>query len=120
MRYPVIAALLLSGCAAQPTYSPMTTTPAVDTRQECVEHIAKTLAFAQVCEPILDKCLANNTQQCVLFAMLLDRHQPQNDGHAAAQCFEDGNAPISMALEVKDKLPRFTKKLKRYNQKMGN
>lgn len=119
MRYPIIAALLLSGCAAQPTYSPMTTTPAVDTRQECVEHIARTLAFAEVCEPILDKCLAGNAQQCGVFAVLQDRLQPQANAYAAALCFESGNAPLALATATNTQLPRFTRKLQRYNKKLG-
>ena len=120
MRYPVNAALLLSGCAAQPTYSPAPTVPsAVDTRQECVEHIAKTLAFAEVTEPILDKCLAGNAQQCGVFAVLQDRLQPQANAYAAARCFESGNAPLALATATNTQLPRFTRKLQRYNKKLG-
>lgn len=121
MRYPIIAALLLSGCAAQPTYSPApTVSSAVDTRQACVSHIAKVLAFSEVGEPILDRCLAGNAQQCGVFAVLLDRLQPQADAYASARCFEAGNAPLGMATATNATLPRFTKKLQRFNKKLGN
>ena len=120
---PLIAALLLTGCAAQPQVMP--SGPAVyqnsgsGIRQACIESISRTLAFAEVTEPVLDKCLAGNRQQCVVFAMLLDRHQPQEDGKASAKCFESGDTFGGLAYRVNKVLPSMNKKLGRYNKLMG-
>lgn len=120
MKSHIIAALLLSGCAAQPTYSPAPTVTSADqVRETCIGHIAKVLAFSEVGEPILDRCLAGNAQQCGVFSVLLDRFQPQNDAYASARCFESGNAPLGMATATNATLPRFTKKLQRFNKKLG-
>ena len=65
MKTAIFSALLLTGCAAQP-YQPIAQAPAYDTEQErkdCVIHVASVLAFAEVAEPVLDKCLAGNAQQ---------------------------------------------------------
>jgi hypothetical protein len=121
MKSPLIAALFLSGCAAQPMVSaPVSYQPsAADSRQVCIEHISRTIAFAEVTEPVLDKCLAGNRQQCVVFAMVLDRQQPQESGKVAAKCFESGDTFGGLAYRVNAVLPRINKKLGRYNKLMG-
>lgn len=120
MKSPIIAALLLSGCAAQPMVSaPVVYQPAVDSRQVCIQHIARTLAFVEVTEPMLDKCLAGDRQQCVVFALVLDRSQPQEDGRAAAKCFESGDTFGGLAYRVNAVMPRMVKKIGRYNRLLG-
>ena len=120
MRYPIIAALLLSGCAAQPTYSPAPTVPSADqVREACIDHIAKVLAFVEIGEPLLDQCLAGNSQKCGMFAVFIDRIQPQHDSQEASRCFESGSTFGGLAAMSNSKLPGFTRKLKLYNKKMG-
>ncbi len=120
MKSPWIAALLLSGCAAQPMVSAPVYQPSLaEMRQTCIQHISRTIAFAEVTEPVLDKCLAGNRQQCIVFALLLDRNQPQEEGRAAAKCFESGDTFGGLAYRVNAVLPRMNKKIARYNRMLG-
>ena len=120
MKTAILSALFLSGCAAQPMVSaPVSVPPAVDSRQVCIQHIAKVLAFVEVTEPMLDKCLAGDRQQCVVFALVLDRSQPQADGRAAATCFESGDTFGGLAYRVNAVMPRMVKKIGRYNRLLG-
>jgi hypothetical protein len=120
MKAPLIAALLLSGCAAQPMVSaPVSVPPAVDSRQVCIQHIARVLAFVEVTEPLMDKCLAGDRQQCVVFSLVLLRERPQEDGEASAKCFESGDTFGGLAYRVNAVLPRMNKKITRYNKIMG-
>ena len=118
MKANMFALLILTGCAAQPvTYSPPAPSQ-VDEHAECVNHIARVLAFAKVAGPVLDKCLAGNAPQCATFAVFLEKVRPQDDSSAASLCFESGQNFGGMAYEVNRVLPPMTKKIIRYNKLM--
>lgn len=121
MKTAIFSALLLTGCAAQP-YQPIAQAPAYDPEQErkdCVIHVASVLAFAEVAEPILDKCLAGNAQQCGIYAVLLTKIDVGTHADAASACFRDDKVPYTLVIKSADRMPRFASKMQRFNKKVG-
>ena len=119
MKTLLIAAALLTGCAAQPvTYSPPAPSP-VDEHAECVNHIARVLAFSEVAEPILDKCLAGNAQQCGIYAVLLTKIDVGTHADAASACFRGDKVPYTLVIKSADRMPRLASKMQRFNKKVG-
>lgn len=122
MKTALLSAALLTGCAVQPvsTPTPSATVPSyAQERQECVTHVASVLAFAEVAEPVLDKCLAGNAQQCVIYAVLLTKIDVGTHADAASACFRADRVPYTLVIKSADRMPRFAAKMQRFNAKIG-
>lgn len=88
MKSPLLAALLLTGCATQPSVMP---TAPVETAQDlCIGHFAAMAAFAMVSEPVLDDCLAGQHGKCQVFARFLLANNPTSEVEQAKYCLDSG------------------------------
>lgn len=121
MKTLLISAAVLAGCAAQP-YQPLAQAQVYgpeQERKECVAHVASVLAFAEVAEPVLDRCLAGNAQQCGIYAVFLTKVDLSTHADAASACFRAEKVPYSLVIKSTDRLPRFANKMQMFNKKVG-
>lgn len=91
MKTAILSALLLTGCAAQPQVmptSPATYTQPVSQHNDCVEAVIMMNAFNSVARPMLQKCNAGNSGQCVRFGLFYREVQGQLNPNLITQCFE--------------------------------
>lgn len=88
MKAPLLAALLLTGCATQPNVMP--TAPVESAQDACIGHFAAMALFAMVSEPVLDDCLAGDRFKCQVFARVLLTTDATADVEAAKYCLDSG------------------------------
>ena len=116
----LIAALLLTGCAAQPqqmTTVPATYTAPANRHDDCIAALASVLAYTRVGTGVLNKCFAGNGTQCDAFILFRDGMGDKLKPAEGIECVKNGTiSPFHpLVASINKETPVFVKKMKKFD-----
>lgn len=113
----VVIAAALSGCAAQPQY-----TPAVpqETADSCTLAFSTLYFLADRGTPVIRRCIAGDRLNCAAFAMMSERAGMPQTATTARECLETGRISPYDPLVVRTTalLPEFTRQMDRMTREL--
>jgi hypothetical protein len=121
MKAPMIAALLLSGCAVQPYQAPMVYSQPIDQETECLKSVIAINVFGDMATPMLKKCNAGDTGECIRFSMFFAQVKGNLRPDRIVECVD--NRWISVyhpqVVEFRAKTPAMNAQLERFAKRLG-
>ena len=120
MKTAILSALILTGCSAQPYQAPTVYSPPIDHETECLRAVIAINVFGEMATPMLKKCNAGDTGECVRFTLFFDKVRGNLQPDRIVECVE--NRWISVyhpqvvafranSPEMNAQLNRFTKRI---------
>jgi hypothetical protein len=121
MKAPLIAALLLSGCAAQPYQAPTVYSPPIDHETECLKAVIAINVFSDMATPMLKKCNAGDTGECVRFSLFFDKIKGNLQPDRVVECVDNRWLSVyhPQVVAFRAKTPAMNAQLERFTKRIG-
>lgn len=117
----LITSLLISGCAAQPYQAPASYTPPVDHESDCLKAVIAINVFSDMATPMLKKCNAGNTGECIRFSLFFDKVKGNLQPDRIVECVDNRWLSVyhPQVVAFRAKTPAMTAQLERFTQRIG-
>jgi hypothetical protein len=122
MKTAILSALLLTGCAAQPYQAPTASyPPPVDHESECLKAVITINVFSDMATPMLKKCNAGNTGECIRFSLFFDQVKGNLRPDRIVECVDNRwlNVFHPQVVAFRAKTPAMNAQLERFTQRIG-
>ena len=117
----LLSALLITGCAAQPYQAPAVYSPPIDHETACLKTVIAINVFSDMATPMLRKCNAGNTGECVRFSLFFDQVKGNLRPDRVVECVENRWLSVyhPQVVAFRAKTPAMTAQLERFTQRIG-
>ena len=118
----LITALLMTGCAAQPYQAPTASyTPTIDHESDCLKAVIAINVFSDMATPMLKKCNAGNTGECIRFSLFFDQVKGNLQPDRIVECVDNRWLSVfhPQVVDFRAKTPAMTAQLERFTQRIG-
>lgn len=117
----LITAIMLTGCAAQPYQAPASYPPPVDHETDCLQSVIAINVFSDIATPMLKKCNAGNTGECIRFSLFFDQVKGNLRPDRVVECVDNRWLSVyhPQVVAFRAKTPLMNAQLERFTQRIG-
>ncbi|MBP8197030.1 MAG: hypothetical protein KAX64_00555 [Chromatiaceae bacterium] len=122
MKTAILSALLLTGCAAQPYQAPTASyPPPVDHESDCIKAVIAINVFSDMATPMLKKCNAGNTGECIRFSLFFDKVKGNLQPDRIVECVDNRWLSVfhPQVAAFRAKTPVMNAQLERFTRRIG-
>ena len=122
MKTAILSALLLTGCAAQPYQAPTASyTAPVDHETDCLKAVIAINVFSDMAMPMLKKCNAGNTGECIRFSLFFEQVKGNLRPDRVVECVDNRWLSVyhPQVVAFRAKTPLMNAQLERFTQRIG-
>ena len=121
MKTAALLALVMTGCAVQPYQAPTTSyTPTIDNESDCLKAVIAINVFSDMATPMLKKCNAGNTGECIRFSLFFDQVKGNLQPDRIVECVDNRWLSVyhPQVVAFRAKTPAMTAQLERFTQRI--
>jgi len=121
MKTALLSALILTGCAAQPYQAPTVYSPPIDHETECLKAVIAINVFSDMATPMLRKCNAGDTGECVRFTLFFDKVRGNLQPDRIVECVDNRWLSVyhPQVVAFRAKTPAMNAQLERFTKRIG-